>query len=303
MADQPKKRVVKVEAPAARTDAKGRDIEEPIWTPTAEAKAEATKLRIFAWVGWIAAIAVEAVLIFWVLRGWADRSDTANMWLLIGGIVLTGVLASVGSVLWKKSNRLDPAAKRDKVRFFVQNQLGAIMSIIAFVPLIILVFMNKDMSKGQKATAGIIGIVVAAVATFAFGADYAPPSQEQYAHETNIIERLTGANEVFWVKNGKVFHVCEAVPDVNRASQDGEISYGTVAAAHAAGMERITSRWASEAVNHCGYTQDEVDAVKAGLDATDAGATDAGDSAAGDSVATDENPDASSDANETVDQG
>lgn len=267
----PKKKVVRVESKASKaaspaSSGQGKS-SEPVWKPSDEAKAQASKLRIFSWVGWLLAIAVEAVLIFWVLRQWADRSDTANMWLLIGGIVLTGVLASVGSVLWKKANRLDPASKSDSVRFFVQNQLGAIMSIIAFVPLIILIFMNKDMDGKQKAIAGSIGVVIAAIAVFAFGADYSPPSQEQYAEEENIMMQLTGKDEVVWVKGGSVFHVCDAVPDVNKDSKDGQIYVGTVADAHAAGKDRLTQRWGSEATKYCGYTQEQVDAVNAGLSA------------------------------------
>lgn len=235
------------------------------WKPTAEAKSRATQLRIFAWVGWLLAIGVEAALIFWVLRGWADRGDTANMWLLIGGIVITGVFASVGSVLWKKANRLDPASKKDTVRFFVQNQLGAIMSIIAFVPLVILIFMNKDMSKGQKATAGIIGIVIAAVATFAFGADYSPPSVEQYTEESALVTALSGVDEVTWVKGGSVFHLCEDVPDVQRESADGTIYVGTVAEAHAAGKERLTKKWESEA-RTCGYSEEQITDAREALE-------------------------------------
>ena len=258
----PKKKVVRVEPAASQPDGSP---DTPVWKPSEEAKGQANKLRIFAWIGWLLAIATEAVLIFWVLRQWAERSDTANMWLLIGGIVLTGIFASMGSVFWKKANRLDPASKKDTVRFFVQNQLGAIMSVVAFLPLIILIFMNKDMDGKQKAIAGSIGVVVAAIAVFAFGADYSPPSQEQYAEEENIMVQLTGKDEVVWVKGGKVFHVCDAVPDVNKESKDGQIYVGTVADAHAAGKDRLTQRWESEAVKYCGYTQEQVDAVNLGL--------------------------------------
>lgn len=230
----------------------------PVWTPTADAKSTATKFRLIAWAGWILAIALEAVVIFWLLRTWTERSDAANMWFLIGGLVLIGVLASVGSVFWKKANRLDPASKKDTVRFFIQNQLGAIMSIIAFLPLIIMIFLNKDMDGKQKALAGTIGIVVAAVAVFAFGADYSPPSQEQYSEESSIVTALNGGqDQVYWVKGGKVFHLCDSVSDVQRDSQDGTIYEGTVAEAHAAGKERLTKKWESEA-RTCGYSEEQI---------------------------------------------
>lgn len=251
MAEPSKKKVVRVESQASSQ--KTETTSGPSWTPTAEAKGQATKLRIFAWIGWLLAIGVEAFLIFWVLR-----QIPVNMWLLIGGIVVTGVLASVGSWLWKKANRLDPASKKDTVRFFVQNQLGAIMSIVAFLPLIILIFTNKNMDGKQKAIAGSIGIVIAAIATFAFGADYNPPSVEQYTEESAIVTALNGGtDEVTWVKGGSVFHLCADVPDVNRASKDGQIYQGTVAEAHAAGKERLTKKWEAEA-RVCGYTEEQI---------------------------------------------
>lgn len=280
MAESRKKKVVRASsasktASTPSSSADGSPDNAPTWSPTADAKSQATKLRIFAWIGWVLAIGVEATLIFWVLRQWADRSDAANMWLLIGGIVLTGVLASVGSIFWKKANRLDPASKKDTVRFFIQNQLGAIMSIIAFLPLIILIFLNKDMNGKQKALAGTIGIVVAAIATFAFGADYSPPSQEQYAEESAIVTALNeGTDEVTWVKGGSVFHLCADVPDVNRESADGTIYTGTVADAHAAGKDRLTKKWESEA-RVCGYTDEQISDASAALAAASADVTDA----------------------------
>ncbi|MGO3147860.1 MAG: hypothetical protein ACTIJ6_09295 [Leucobacter sp.] len=290
MAESRKKKVVRASSAskAANTPgdtADGSPDNGPVWSPTADAKSQATKLRIGAWIGWILAIGVEAALIFWVLR-----QSPVNMWLLIGGIVLTGVLASVGSVLWKKANRLDPASKKDTVRFFVQNQLGAIMSIIAFLPLIILIFTNKNMDGKQKALAGSIGIVIAAVATFAFGADYSPPSQEQYAEESAIVTALNGGtDEVTWVKGGSVFHLCADVPDVNRESADGTIYTGTVADAHAAGKDRLTKKWESEA-RVCGYTEEQISEASAALAAASADVTgaDVSDEANTDEVSTDE---------------
>lgn len=268
MSETPKKKVVRVEQqkPSASSAKASSGAETaaapagPAWTPTPEAKSKATKLRIISWVLWGLAIAVQLFAIFWILK-----QVPVNMWLLIGAIVVTGVLSVIGSLNWKQANRLDPASEQDKVKFFVQNQLGAIMSIVSFLPLIIMIFLNKDMSGKQKALAGGIGIVVLLIAG-AVGATYQSPSQEQYAAETGIVQALTGQDEVFWTKSGGVFHVCEAVPDVNKESKDGTIYRGTVASAHEAGKDRLTSKWESEAIKHCGYTQEQVDAVKAGIE-------------------------------------
>ncbi|WP_203417165.1 MnhB domain-containing protein [Jiangella ureilytica] len=258
-----KKEVVRVEsAPKARADAAsggGSDApDEPTWTPTPEARKQATRLRLFAAGLWALAIAGEAFAIFWVLR-----QDPVAMVLLIVMIVVIGALAIGGSLLWKKANRLDPASRKDTVRFFVQNQLGAIITVIAFLPLIVLILTNKDMDGKQKGIAGGVAVVVLGIAAW-FGMDLDAPSTEQYAEETNIVEQLTGENLVYWTRSGSVFHVCADVPDVNRESQDGRIYEGTVADAHAAGKSRLVSYWQREALNYCGYTQEQIDAVEAG---------------------------------------
>lgn len=258
MAEQQKKKVVRVEPTAASGGDSAARADTPAWKPTPEAKKQATTFRLIAGGLWLLAIAGEAFAIFWVLR-----QVPVNMVLLIALIVVIGALAIGGSFLWKKANRLDPASKEDTVRFFVQNQLGAIIAVIAFLPLIILVFTNKNMDGKQKALAGIIAIVIGGGA-IALGVDYNPPSVEQYTEESNTIEQLTGQDLVYWTKSGSVFHVCAEVPDVNKESKDGQIYEGTVADAHAAGKDRLVSYWDREAVNYCGYTQEQVDAVTAG---------------------------------------
>ena len=144
-----------------------------------------------------------------------------RFWLLLVMFIPIAALAIAANLLWKKANRLDPASKQNAAKFFVQNQLGAIMTVIAFLPLVILILLDKNMDGKQKAIAGGVGA--------GDGADRGVhrcelgrwSSQEQYAEEENIIVRLTGKDEVFWVKDGKVFHVCEAVPDVNKSPRTG----------------------------------------------------------------------------------
>lgn len=254
-----RKKVVKVDSSSVNTGADGA--KEKVWAPSPEAAAQAKKLRIFAWIGWILAIGIEIFTIFMIVP-----QASQKLWLLLVMLIPIAILAIGANLLWKKANRLSPASKANATRFFVQNQLGAIMTVIAFLPLIVIVLLDKDMDGKQKGiVGGIAAVVMVAIAAFT-GAEWdGGPSQEQYRYEENIIERLTGVDEVFWVKGGTVFHVCAAVPDVNKESKDGTIYSGTVAEAHAFGKDRLTKRWESEALNHCGYTQEEVDAVNAGL--------------------------------------
>ncbi|MFT4157544.1 MAG: hypothetical protein QM630_06400 [Microbacterium sp.] len=271
------------------------EVAEPAanWKPTAEAKSKATTFRWIAAALWLVAIVAEAVSIFWLLRqreyvgedGTLVRDpDTGRLYeqgvtaqfpqwafiTLLVALVVIAALAITGSQLWKKANRLDPARKAETVRFFVQNQLGAIIAIIAFVPLIILTFLNKDMSKGQKATAGIVGIVLAALAAV-LGADFNPASVEQYTADQSTVIQLLGKDEVVWVEGGQVYHVCDSVSDVQTGS---EILTGTTAEAVAAGKTRLTLEFASELEN-CGLAVPEnSDEIVAALRAIRDGATD-----------------------------
>lgn len=231
-------------------------------------RAESMTAPTFRWIAaalWFIAIAAEVVAIFWLLRQRefvgedgklvrdADTGllETQNLtpqfpqWAfitLIVAIVVIAALSITGSMLWKKANRLDPAKKSETVRFFVQNQLGAIIAIIAFLPLIILIFLNKDMDKGQKTTAGIIGVVLAAAAV-TLGIDYNPPSVEQYTADQSAVIQLLGQDEVVWVEGGSVYHVCDQVSDIQTGS---EKITSTTAEAIAAGKIRLTLKFASE---------------------------------------------------------
>ena len=92
-----------------------------------------------------------------------NRPPISTVWLIVL-IAVDLIFAVVGSLLWKKANRLDPASEKDKVRFFLQNQLGAIISIIAFLPLVILILTNKDMNGKQKGLVGAVAVVALLVA-------------------------------------------------------------------------------------------------------------------------------------------
>ncbi|MDR2722154.1 MAG: hypothetical protein LBB54_00270 [Cellulomonadaceae bacterium] len=240
--------------PAVKKASKKKAAAPPIFTPTAEAKSKATTHRIVALILWLAAIGLEAFAIFWVLRPPFDEMAADHgfpqwrWWLLIGLIVVIGVLAVIGSQLWKKANHLDPASNKQPVRFFVQNQLGAIISIIAFLPLVIMIFNNKDMDAKQKNIAGIVGIAVALASTL-LGVDFKPLSQEQAAVESQVVTQLMGHDEVWWSHGGHVMHLCETVPAL---ANSANVESGTTAQAFATGhMDGITLQLAQE-LTQCG---------------------------------------------------
>ncbi|MFJ2541960.1 hypothetical protein [Microbacterium sp. NPDC087589] len=270
-------------------------VDEPAagWRPTPAAKSKATTFRWIAAVLWALAIIGEAVSIFWLLRQreyvgedgalvrdpdtglLEDRGVTVvfPQWAFVTLLVLLVVIAALaitGSILWKKANRLDPARRSETVRFFVQNQLGAIIAIVAFLPLVILIFLNKDMSKGQKTTAGIVGVVLALLATV-IGVDFNPPSVERYTADQSAVIQLLGKDEVVWVDGGAVYHVCEDVSDIQTGS---EKRIGTTAEAVEAGKSRLTLKFASE-LNACGLpVPQNADEIEEALREIQAGAVD-----------------------------
>jgi hypothetical protein len=151
------------------------------WRATQGQHSAATRLRLFAALSWVVAIGGEVAGIV-LLR--QHKFDHGNLPLLIGILVGIAAFAIAGSLMWKAANRQDPARQSDTARFFFQNQLGAIMTVIAFLPLLVLIFMDKDMDPKNKKIAGGLGAVLAIAATL-IGVSWKPPSVEQYTKDMN----------------------------------------------------------------------------------------------------------------------
>ena len=151
------------------------------WRATHEQGAAAKRLRIFAAIAWIVAIGTEIAGIVFLRQ---HKFDHGNLGLLIGLLVVIAVFAIGGSLMWKAANKQDPARASDTAKFFFQNQLGAIITVVAFLPLLVLIFMDKDMDPKNKKIAGGVGAVLAVIATL-MGVSFKPPSVEQYTKDMN----------------------------------------------------------------------------------------------------------------------
>jgi hypothetical protein len=161
------------------------------WRATQGQKSSATRLRIFAAISWAIAICGEIAGIVLLFR---HKFDHGNLPLLIGILVGIAIFAIAGSLMWKAANRSDPASKAEPFKFFVQNQLGAIITLIAFLPLVVLIFMDKDMDPKNKQIAGGVGAVLTVIATLV-GVSYKPPSVEQYTQDMNKCAAQIKASE------------------------------------------------------------------------------------------------------------
>ena len=151
------------------------------WRATHDQESAAKRLRIYSALSWIVAIGGEVAGVVLLFR---HTFDHGNLPLLIGILVGIAIFAIAGSLMWKAANKHDPARESDKAKFFFQNQLGAIITLIAFLPLIVLIFMDKNMDPKNKKIAGGVGAVLAVVATM-IGVSWNPPSVEQYTQDMN----------------------------------------------------------------------------------------------------------------------
>jgi uncharacterized membrane protein len=261
------------------------------WRATHGQESAAKRLRIFAALSWIVAIGTEVAGIV-LLR--QHTFDHGNLPLLIGLLVVIAIFAIAGSLMWKAANKHDPASKSEPFKFFVQNQLGAIITVLAFLPLIVLIFMDKDMDPKNKKIAGGIGAVLAVAATL-IGVDFNPPSVEQYTQDMNecaaqikanqpttacspevaeqaqdiardsavVAEATKGQDVVYWIapENGAkksatphVFHICQGVSPLRGKA----VNHGSVTLAYSENATRITKQIAMEQ-RQCGFASPKAD--------------------------------------------
>jgi hypothetical protein len=200
------------------------------WQASQGQKSAARRLRIFALLAWAVAIGGEVAGIYLLKQ---HKFDNGNLPLLIGILVGIAVFAIAGSMMWKAANRHDPASKADGFRFFVQNQLGAIITVIAFLPLLVLILMDKDMDPKNKKIAGGIGAVLAVLATL-IGVNFQPPSVEQYTQDMNECATQIKAGQPTTACSPEV---ASQAQDIARDSQ--VVADATKDAAHPTGQDVV----------------------------------------------------------------
>ena len=229
--------------PTEKTKSKDYSInkEGKIVNVPAADKKEAVPKRIGAVILWVLAIACEVVAILGIKEVVSLPWFSPLTWLIIL-IVLDLIFVVCGSMLWKKANHIDPASEKNKLKFWLWNNLGTIVSVIAFLPLIIMIFTDKKMDKKTKTIAGIVAIVALLIGGLA-SYDWNPISSEQL--EAAKAEILANGNYdtnddgepvVYWVKNSKKYHINSSCSAINRSTNVSDIYRGTIDAAFQKGL-------------------------------------------------------------------
>ena len=188
----------------------------------------ATGLRVGAVILWVLAIGFE-VLALLLLTQKINLPFLSPLVNAVIALVLDLGCVIAGSLMWKKANDYDPASEKNKLKFWLWNNLGFIMAIVAFLPFVILVLTNKDLDKKSK-TIATIAAVVALLIGGAVSYDWNPTSQEDLQHYQNYIE-----GDVYWTKSGGVFHTHA---DCQHLGNSAELIQGSVDEAFAANKNR-----------------------------------------------------------------
>ncbi|MBP0963149.1 MAG: hypothetical protein J6Q99_02525 [Oscillospiraceae bacterium] len=219
-----KKAAKKTEEPAAATKkkktAKQKNLEKAVEL-RAEGKS-ATGLRIGAILLWIAALVCEIFAI--------RMFNLADETLAIVFIVADAVTCIIGSLLWKRSNKIDPPSKQNKLGFFLKSQLGLIACLICFIPLGILLLKNENLSAKSKKLIAIIA-AVCFVATAGASIDYAPVSEEE-VEQAEAVAATAGNYDgsVYWTRWGKSYHFDQGCQSLQNTKEENLFS-GTLSEA------------------------------------------------------------------------
>jgi 4-amino-4-deoxy-L-arabinose transferase-like glycosyltransferase len=215
-----------------------------------DSKKRAKTKRILAIVLWLLAITCE---VFGILRltdkiTWLDKVP-----FVIGAIVLDLAFFIPGSLLWKKANHIDPISEKNKVGFWCWNNLGTLLSVLAFLPIIIFVLTNKDLDKKDKTivtAVAAVALLVAGISSY----DFNPVSSEQLEKAQKEVIAEVGVDKVYWAPTGKKYHVD---PDCPAFSQSETVYEGTVADAYERGLTDPCRRCIHELEEDHDHNEDE----------------------------------------------
>ncbi len=225
-------------------------------------RKNALPYRIGAIILWVLALAFEVFAILFFTHKFEPKFAAENPGWIISWVVclvLDLVCVIIGSQLWKKGNHLDPASAKNKVRFWIHNNLGVFISVLAFLPFIIFVLLDKKADKKMKTIAAVAAVVALIIGGLT-SVDWNPISQEE------LLE-AAGTTEVFWTDSGTVYHLYE---DCSHLNHSVELKEGTTTTAIENGKTRACKTCEARALREADeVAQAAADAGKTNEDTAD----------------------------------
>jgi len=232
------------------------------FVPTAEAKAQAGKFRMYGILLWVLAVVAEiAAMVILFKKDPEIALSTGARVVLIIILLVDLVLLVAGSTFWKKANRFDPASKQNELKFFFQNQMGVVAAVIAFLPVVILAFIKKEYLVGAIAALFMVGGGIAS-------ADRNPPSAEEYAKESTYVQELIGSDHVYWTKSGTKYHLYDDCQYLKSDRTTEIFEGGTIADAYANNskikpdVSSLCSACEKRAAKEKGWTNEQLQEAK-----------------------------------------
>ena len=220
-AEKVEKAAEKAEETVKKTTAKASE-EKPAAKASSAKKPEkpystagAMERRIGAIICWVLAIVCEIFAIC-LYTGKLEITFMSTTVLLVILIVVDLILVIIGSLLWKKANHIDPASKKNKVKFFLWNNMGVIACIVAFLPFIIVILTDKENKDPQMKKIAGIAAAIALVIGVLFSIEWSPISSEEKT------EQIKYANHVYYTQFGKKYHLYEDCQHINTSDTKTE---------------------------------------------------------------------------------
>lgn len=169
----------------------------------------ATGLRVGAVIFWLIALAFEALAIALFLEKLLILPKFQPLHKAIAALVVDAIFVIIGSLMWKKANHIDPASQKNALKFWLWNNMGVLVSAVAFIPFIIILLKDEKADKKTKAIGTVVAAILLAICGLA-SYDWNPLSQEAVA-------QAAAGNSVYWTEHGKKFHLYEDCQALDRS--------------------------------------------------------------------------------------
>ena len=224
---KPEKAAEKKPAEKKVVEKKSEEKAEKVETATGEKKVvgskgkkNATGLRVGAVILWLCALACEIVALLAEFEKIEFPVHFDVLYILIFFLVLDLIFLIIGSQLWKKANHKDPVSEKNKLKWWLWNNMGVLVAILVFVPFLILTLTNKNADAKTKKVASIVAAAALAIGVLT-SYDYNPMSTEKL----NNAETVLADQDIYWTSGGSRYHLDM---DCSSLKNSAELQKGTI---------------------------------------------------------------------------